>query len=65
MAQARLQGQQAMQSPTVNDNGSENTDSIGEQKGKAAGKLTVNERAVKGVSEDDEVQGCEEGQGDI
>ena len=45
-----------MQSPTVNDNGSENTDSIGEQKGKAAGKLTVNERAVKGVSEDDEVQ---------
>ena len=56
LAQARLQGQQAMQSPTVNDNGSENTDSIGEQKGKAAGKLTVNERAVKGVSEDDEVQ---------
>src|SRR5574344_1783402 len=56
LAQARLQGQQAMQSPRVNDNGSENTDSIGEQKGKAAGKLTVNERAVKGVSEDDEVQ---------
>ena len=56
LAQARLQGQQAMQSPTVNDNGSENADSIGEQKGKAAGKLTVNERAVKGVSEDDEVQ---------
>ena len=56
LAQARLQGQQAMQSPTANDNGSENTDSIGEQKEKAAGKLTVNERAVKGVSEDDEAQ---------
>jgi len=56
LAQARLQGQQAMQSPTVNDAGNENSDSVGKQPTKVEGNLTVNERVVKGVSDDDEAQ---------
>ena len=57
LAQARLQGQQATQTPTISDedeNKSNDTDDG--QSSKADGKLTVNERAVKGVSEDDEAQ---------
>jgi conjugative transposon TraM protein len=53
LAQARLQGQQAMHSPTVNDAGKEESDSVDHQPMKAEGKLTVNERAVKGVSDDE------------
>lgn len=56
LAQARLQGQQAMHSPTANDAGKEESDSMDHQPTKAEGKLTVNERAVKGVSDDDEAQ---------
>ena len=56
LAQARLQGQQAMQSPTVNDAGNVNSDSVGKQPTKVEGNLTVNERVVKGVSDDDEAQ---------
>ena len=56
LAQARLQGQQAMQSPKVNDAGNENSDSVGKQPTKVEGNLTVNERVVKGVSDDDEAQ---------
>jgi len=56
LAQARLQGQQAIHSPTANNAGNEENDSLGHQPTKAEGKLTVNERAVKGVSDDDETQ---------
>lgn len=53
LAQARLQGQQAMQSTTADN---EINDSVGNQPTKAEGNLTVNERVVKGVSDDDEAQ---------
>ena len=56
LAQARLQGQQAMQSPTANTTDNANNDSIASQPTKAEGQLTVNERVVKGVSDDDEAQ---------
>ena len=56
LAQARMQGQQAMHSPAVKDAGKEKSDSVDHQPAKAEGKLTVNERAVKGVSDDDEAQ---------
>ena len=56
LAQARLQGQQAMQSPTANATDNANSDSVASQPTKAEGQLTVNERVVKGVSDDDEAQ---------
>ena len=56
LAQARLEGQQAMHSPTVNDAGNEEGDSLDHLPTKTEGKLIVNERAVKGVSDDDEAQ---------
>ena len=56
LAQARLQGQQAMQSSIINDADNEGNDSVGNQPTKAEGNLTVNERVVKGVSDDDEAQ---------
>ena len=55
LAQARLQGQQAMQSPGANEP-EEKDDSSDSQPPTAEGKLTVNERAVKGVSDEDEAQ---------
>lgn len=55
LAQARLQGQQAMQSTGGNEH-EENEDSADGQPSSAEGKLTVNERAVKGVSDEDEAQ---------
>ena len=57
LAQARLQGQQATQVPNVNDD--DNDDQISStdpQTSKAEGKLTVNERMVKSLDEDDEAQ---------
>ena len=54
LAQARLQGQQAMMSPT--DNKANNTPQTSEPSEKVEGKISVNERAVKGVSDDDEAQ---------
>ena len=56
LAQARLQGQQAMQSPTANSTDNANNDSVASQPTKAEGQLTVNERVVKGVSDEDEAQ---------
>ena len=56
LAQARLQGQQAMQSPTVEATDNESTDSVTGKPTTAEGQLTVNERVVKGVSDDDEAQ---------
>ena len=55
LAQARLQGQQAMQSTGGNEP-EEKDDSSDSQPSTAEGKLTVNERAVKGVSDEDEAQ---------
>ena len=55
LAQARLQGQQAMQSTGGNEP-EEKDDSSDSQPPSAEGKLTVNERAVKGVSDEDEAQ---------
>ena len=55
LAQARLQGQQAMQSPGANEP-EEKDDSSDSQPPTAEGQLTVNERAVKGVSDEDEAQ---------
>ena len=54
LAQARLQGQQAMTPPT--DNNAENTPANSQPSDKVEGKISVNERAVKGVSDDDEAQ---------
>ena len=57
LAQARLQGQQATQVPNVNDDDNDDqTSSTDPQTGKAEGKLTVNERMVKSLDEDDEAQ---------
>ena len=55
LAQARLQGQQAMQSTGGNEH-EENEYSADSQPSNAEGKLTVNERVVKGVSDEDEAQ---------
>lgn len=52
LAQARLQGQQAM-TPPPSDEIAENKP---EEVGKVEGHISVNERAVKGVSDDDEAQ---------
>ena len=54
LAQARLQGQQAMTPPT--DNNVDNTPANSQPSDKVEGKISVNERAVKGVSDDDEAQ---------
>ena len=54
LAQARLQGQQAMTPPT--DNNAENTPANSQPSDKVEGTISVNERAVKGVSDDDEAQ---------
>ena len=57
LAQARLQGQQATQVPNVNDEDNDDQTSPTDlQTGKAEGKLTVNERLVKSLDEDDEAQ---------
>lgn len=54
LAQARLQGQQAMMPPT--DSNADNTPVNSKPSEKVEGKISVNERAVKGVSDDDEAQ---------
>ena len=57
LAQARLQGQQATQTPVVSDDDTNKANDTDDgQSSKAEGKLSINERAVKGVSEDDEAQ---------
>lgn len=52
LALARLQGQQAMTPPA--DSNAENVPANSQQSDKMEGKISVNERAVKGVSDDDE-----------
>ena len=52
LAQARLQGQQAMAPPP--DSGSNNTSDDNQPSDKVEGTISVNERAVKGVSDEDE-----------
>ena len=54
LAQARLQGQQAMTPPT--DSNVDNTPANSQPSDKVEGKISVNERSVKGVSDDDEAQ---------
>ena len=55
LAQARLQGQQATQTPVVSDDDTNKANDTDDgQSSKAEGKLSINERALKGVSEDDE-----------
>ena len=54
LAQARLQGQQAMTPPA--DSNADNAPSNSQPSEKVEGKISVNERAVKGVSDDDEAQ---------
>ena len=57
LAQARLQGQQATQTPVVSDDDTNKANDTDDgQSSKAKGKLSINERALKGVSEDDEAQ---------
>ena len=56
LAQARLQGQQATQVPNVNDNEGETENLAENTQGKAETKVTVNERLVKSLDEDDEAQ---------
>jgi len=53
LAQARLQGQQAMM-PAASESG--NAPDNSQPSDKVEGKISVNERAVKGVSDDDEAQ---------
>ena len=56
LAQARLQGQQAT-IPQANGTGGNENDLAGNQtEGKVEGNISVNERAVKAPSEDDEAQ---------
>ncbi len=50
LAQARLQGQQAMTPPA--DSNADNAPSNSQPSDKVEGKISVNERAVKGVSDD-------------
>ena len=45
-----------MLSPTANATDNANSDSVASQPTKAEGQLTINERVVKGVSDDDEAQ---------
>ena len=52
LALARLQGQQAMTPPA--DSNAENVPANSQQSDKMEGKISVNERAVKSVSDDDE-----------
>ena len=52
LAQARLQGQQAMMPPA--DSNADNTPADTQPSDKVEGKISVNERAVRGVSDDDE-----------
>lgn len=54
LAQARLQGQKAMTPPA--DSNADNAPSNSQPSDKVEGKISVNERAVKGVSDDDEAQ---------
>ncbi len=54
LAQARLQGQQAMMPPA--DSNADNTPADTQPSDKVEGKISVNERAVRGVSDDDESQ---------
>lgn len=56
LAQARLQGQQATQVPVGNGNDGATSDTLDNQSMKTEGKLTVNERVVKGLDDDDETQ---------
>ena len=61
LAQARLQGQQATQTKSsTNDNEDEDDDELTDngkgKNGKAEGKISINERVVKGVSEDEEAE---------
>ena len=53
LAQARLQGQQVVDNASAND-ADENSNN--QPSGKAEGNITVNERAVKAISDDDEAQ---------
>ena len=53
LAQARLQGQQVVDNASASENES---DSNNQPSGKAEGNITVNERAVKAISDDDEAQ---------
>ena len=55
LAQARLQGQQAAAGPPVSQSTDEN-DADSQLANKAEGSININERAVKGISEDDEAQ---------
>ena len=56
LAQARLQGQQATTGNITEEPDEANDLADNQTKGKAEGQISVNERAVKGVSEDDEAQ---------
>ncbi len=56
LAQARLQGQQATQVPESDADETDNEKTGEPQTGKAEGKLTVNERLVKSIDDEDEAQ---------
>lgn len=56
LAQARLQGQQATQVPESDADETDNEKTGAPQTGKAEGKLTVNERLVKSIDDEDEAQ---------
>ena len=53
LAQARLQGQQVVDNASAND---VDENSNNQPSGKAEGNITVNERAVKAISDEDEAQ---------
>ncbi len=56
LAQARLQGQQVSMPQTNGTGDNENDLASNQKEGKAEGQISVNERAVKALSEDDEAQ---------
>ena len=56
LAQARLQGQQASQMPPSNDAAANNGSSQNDNTNRAEGKLNINDKAVAGLTDDDEPQ---------
>ena len=56
LAQARMQGQQASQMPPSNDAAANNGSSQNDNTNRAEGKININDKAVAGLTDDDEPQ---------
>ena len=56
LAQARMQGQQASQMPPSNDAATNNGSTQNDNANRAEGKININDKAVAGLTDDDEPQ---------